>query len=415
MEYVAREAKSLLRLMKGYEDSWFWSAGSLNAFRGCEHDCAYCDGKAERYYVDDFSGQVIVKINAPVLLDKELSRLGFRPHCRPGHKKLDEFLPGAVSDGSTQTYRGPPKFVVGLCGGVSDAYQQGEREFKVTRKLMRVLRDYGFPVFILTKSDLVLRDLDLLGEINKETNADVSFTITLADDETQAVYEHGASSTTERFQALRQLREEGIQGGVYATPLLPYIGDTHDNIEALVRAAKDAKAQFVVFGGLTLRPGRQKDEFLSILASHTPELVQRYERLYRRNLRSGEPEFMELMHGALIGHKYCRRYGILDRKPRYVPPGRIAENLLAAEHLYYLEHVRGMLLGDSASARMLRYAARALDALQEPFSLLSDSELVRRTSMPNDVAQIVREFQKRGGSHALDEALQQVDETGKLF
>ena len=136
---------------------------------------------------------------------------------------------------------------------------------------MTELLDFEMPVFVLTKSKRVLRDLDLLKSIHEVAFSNVAFTITLADPEVKKVFEPKSSTTQERFDALKQIRDAGLFGGVMGTPLIPGIGDTYENMRALARMAKDAHAEFILFGGMTLKPGRQKDHFLRVVKSQFPE------------------------------------------------------------------------------------------------------------------------------------------------
>lgn len=125
--------------------------------------------------------------------------------------------------------------------------------------------------------------MDLLKKINKQNYAAVHITITLNDEEKQKLFEPRASTTTERFDTLKKLREEGIHGGIYSLPVLPFIGDTHEHVSALYQRASQAGAEFVYSGPLTITPGRNKDEFLSVIATHMPELLEKYKRLYSNN------------------------------------------------------------------------------------------------------------------------------------
>jgi DNA repair photolyase len=232
MFYEEVQARSLLS-KRIVADAWFHSNYSMNVYRGCQFSCAYCDGMAEHYHVDNFREHVRVKINAPNVLEKELERI------LPGRNKslLDytELKP---------EYKRP---IIGISGGVSDSYQQAEKKYQITRKILEVLLRHKLPVFLLTKSDLVLRDIDLLEDINKQSFASVCFTITLMDENQKKIYEPHSSSTEDRFNALKTLRSKGIRGGVMAMPIIPFIGDSIENMMGIVNESKKANSEFVLF------------------------------------------------------------------------------------------------------------------------------------------------------------------------
>ena len=220
------EAKSLVRTAR--TSLFSWSELYLNPYQGCYHDCKYCDGKAEGYYMhDDFAKRIRVKKNAPQLLEQYIKKLGFIPINRKKTSTLIDHFPELKE---SVGYNFPGKSVIFIGGGVCDVYQPAEEEVKMTRKLLQIAYDYKFPDFILTKNNLILRDLDLLKKINEDSYVCACFTITLSDEETQKIFEPRASTTNERFEAVKKLREEGIHSGVYCYPALPFIGDTDENL-----------------------------------------------------------------------------------------------------------------------------------------------------------------------------------------
>ena len=172
LNYEAVKAQSpILNRYTRPDGGWFWISASINPYRGCEHNCLYCDGKAEYYRIENFATHIQVKTNAPQLLTKELIKLGFYEKYRPGRKTLLDYLPESSQetirpDIKVQNESGPKKFLLAVGGGVCDIYQPAEAKFNVTRELLKVVRNFGFPISVLTKNTLVLRDLDLLTEIN---------------------------------------------------------------------------------------------------------------------------------------------------------------------------------------------------------------------------------------------------------
>ena len=255
-------AKSILRRMRGI-DAWFISKAGMNLYRGCGHGCAYCDGRAEKYQVSgDFSRDIQVKMNAPELLAEEL---GVSPADQP------ELLP------SVATHAGG--FLL-LGGGVGDSYQPAESRYGMARKVLHLLAQRALPVHVLTKSALVLRDADVLAEIDAAAGALVSFSLSSVDDALCGVLEPGAACPARRLGALTALRSSGIHGGVFLMPVIPFLTDTEECMAASVRAAKEAGAEYVLFGGMTLKGGRQSEHFLSVMHDVRPDLVAGIEQLY---------------------------------------------------------------------------------------------------------------------------------------
>ncbi len=230
-------------------DDWWWSEASLNPYQGCWHDCKYCDGKSENYHMHaDYGTRIKGKINAPQLLERFFRKENFLPVNRQTTSTLVDFFPDIK--GMVPQNKG--KFIFGIGGGVCDVYQPAEKKLNITRKLLKIIYDYDFPLFLLTKNKLVLRDIDLLKKIQTRSYANVSFSITLADEKTQKLIEPNCSPTYERFDALKRLRKAGIHAGVFLLPVLPWIGDTDENMRKIFEMAKEADVEFVVVGGLTL-------------------------------------------------------------------------------------------------------------------------------------------------------------------
>lgn len=227
----------------------------FSPYMACEHGCAYCDGRAERYFVEgDFARDIIVRPNVPVLLDKELPKLR-------------------------------EKGFITVSSGITDAYQPLEAKIKLTRRCAEVLTRYNSPVTIMTKSSLALRDIDLWSRIDAGCIFIVS--LTFADDAKRRIFEPGASPVEERIEALKAFKAAGCYTGILAMPLLPSISDTDENLDPLFTEAKEAGVDFIMPAGLTLRPGRQKAHFLKILKEGYPNLVGLYTSLYGENRESG--------------------------------------------------------------------------------------------------------------------------------
>jgi len=249
------KAKSILRKYKRI-DSWFVSRCGMNLYRGCAHNCVYCDGRSEGYYVEgEFGKDVAVKINAIEILRRELD---------PARKR-SSFKPGFVM----------------LGGGVGDGYQSIEKKYGLSRKTLKLIAEFNHPVHILTKSTLVTRDLDLLKEINRKSRAIVSFSFSSADDEISALFEPRAPSPTERLETIAGLKKDGISCGLFLLPVIPFITDTRALVDETIRKAKNAGIDFIIFGGMTLKEGRQKKYFYHELEKSYPDLLAEYDHLYR--------------------------------------------------------------------------------------------------------------------------------------
>lgn len=234
-------AKTMLSSAK-HPDPWFGCKYNMNLYRGCQHQCIYCDSRSECYQIENFS-DILVKVNAIDLLKKEL----------------------------------PSKRLIGTIGfgAMSDTYMPIEKKYKLTRQALELVRENGFGIHIVTKSNLVERDIDLLKDIGK-VYAAISFTITTTDDVLAAKIEPGAPSPSERFAAMKKLSDAGIYTGVTLMPLLPFIEDTEENIGSIVQKTKEAGGQYFIPGfGMTLRD-RQRAYYYKRLDELFPGLKQKY-------------------------------------------------------------------------------------------------------------------------------------------
>jgi DNA repair photolyase len=316
VRYHEIEAKSVLR-RSTVGDPWFLGRFGSNLYRGCEHGCTYCDGRAERYYVTgNFARDIQVKQNAVELARNELARM-----------------------------REPGLLFIG--GGVCDAYQPAEVRYGLARGLLGICREKRIPVHVLTKSALVERDLDLLAAINKDTRAVLSFSIASPDEHHREVFEPGAAPLAERWRLLAAARSLGISTGVMAMPILPGLSDSPDAINALVAKARAVGVDFLCPGGLTLRPGIQKDGFFAVLESAYPELVVGYGRLFHAERASGipDPRYLERLD------RRCREALAKQGMPGRMP-WRLFHGLVPAytELAVLLEH-RGFERGEPAGGQ----------------------------------------------------------------
>ena len=276
------QAKVLLSYVK-QPDPWFGLRYNMNLYRGCQHQCIYCDSRSECYQIDNFNHEVLIKANAIELLRKELAR------------KRNK---GTIGTGS-----------------MNDPYMPLEREVNLTGRALEVIAQFRFPVHIVTKSDLVLRDLDTLCDIGR-VYAAVSFTITTAHDELGHKLEPGAPLVSDRFKAMRVLADHGILTGVTMMPILPFIEDDVENITAILEQAHEhGAAYFIPWFGMSLRD-RQRVYYYRKLDALFPGLRQRYERTYGDSYHCAAPNADRL---AEMFHELCSRYGIATHITPYEP------------------------------------------------------------------------------------------------
>ena len=339
IEYHPYRARSMVNKLK-HVDDWFWISYTLNPYRGCAHLCVYCDARDNQYGLSATFEQIVYcKENATEVLGKQLPRL--------------------------------KRGIVGT-GGVCDAYQPIEAERRITRRILETLAQHSFPVEVVTKSDLVLRDLDVLQEINDVAWAGVLFTITTFDPLVAERFEPYAPSPERRLAALEQVAEAGLTTGVMLCPYLPGISDDEAHLEEVVQRAKNAGAQFVLHGGLTLKKGPQKARFLETLECYYPHLLPRYEELYSEGyFPRGEYTFRV----SQLAREICRRHGVPDRMSRPILPGeklvvnrRIAEKLLLRAYEMELER------GTGYRTWAYRKAAWTVDELDESLAGIYERE-----------------------------------------
>jgi len=260
------KVKSLLQRVKNNDDFWFHHDYNMNLYQGCSFGCIYCDSRSDCYQIKEFS-KIKPKEDALRILAKELS---------------------------TKRIKG----IIGL-GSMSDPYNPLEEKLLLTRSALELIEHYGFSVSIVTKSALVIRDIDILRRIAKSHPVHVALTITETDEEIQKSIEPYSSSTSERFSAIRALSESGIFAGVLMMPLLPWISDRDDNIRKMIQLATKNNAKYVYPSfGLTMRKG-QREYFYQHLDAKFPGLKEKYVNQYHGNYICDSPQAKRL-HNLFI-------------------------------------------------------------------------------------------------------------------
>jgi DNA repair photolyase len=284
--YKEIQAKTLLATVSG-NDPIFGLKYNLNLYRGCEHQCIYCDSRSECYGIEDFR-DVLVKVNAIELLEKELAR-----------KRI--------------------KGTVGF-GSMSDPYTRAELTYGLTRQALQVLARRGFPAHLITKSDRILRDLDLLVEVNR-VHCSVCFSITTTDDGLGRKVEPGAALPSARLDAMQKLAERGIPVGTAMMPVLPFLEDNPENIQSIVEQTAAHGGTFIIpWFGMSLRD-RQREYYYAQLDRHFPGLREKYEQ--RFGMRYEAPANLAKKLGELF-YRLCAQYGIAPQVKRYEPPRQLA-------------------------------------------------------------------------------------------
>jgi len=219
------------------------------------------------------------------------------------------------------------------CG---DWQQPAEGLYRLSRGMLEVVRDLGFPLFIVERSPLLTRDLDLLTEINERTWVGVVLSIGSIDPALKRAFEPHSSGVKRRFRTMEQLVNAGILVGTSLMPVMPFVGDDKEHLEDVVRATRDHGGSFVLGGGLTM-DGVQAERTLEAARRLDPALVARWRELYDWEVGGkprGSPAQEYSARLGLLVRELCARYGLMDRMPRYVAPGPLAINKRIAERLF---------------------------------------------------------------------------------
>lgn len=249
----------------------------MNLYRGCSHGCIYCDSRSKCYHMEHAFEDIEVKENAVELLEDALARK--RKKCMIG------------------------------TGSMTDPYIPLEMKLGNVRKTLELIYEYGFGFTVITKSDRILRDLDLLQKINDKTKCVVQMTLTTCDEDLCRKIEPNVSTTEERFEVLQTLRDCGIPTVVWLSPILPFINDTEENISGILDMCAEAKVYGVIcFGmGLTLREGN-REYFYGQLDRLFPGLKEQYIRTYGDQYMIESGSSQKLMR---LFHRKCEKYGIV--------------------------------------------------------------------------------------------------------
>ena len=264
------DAKGILTSNLGYT--------GMNVYRGCSHGCIYCDSRSKCYQFTHPFEDIEVKRNAPELLEQALKSK--RKKCMIG------------------------------TGAMSDPYMHCEEELRLTRRCLEIILKYGFGATVQTKSDRILRDIDLLDEINRSAKCVVQMTLTTYDDDLCKILEPNVCNTRRRIEVLEQMRERGIPTVVWLTPILPFLNDTEENVAAILNECARVGVKGVIdFGmGLTLREG-DREYYYAALDRHFPGMKERYITRYGNAYELPSPNAKKL---KAVFRQICREHGILS-------------------------------------------------------------------------------------------------------
>jgi len=288
------KVKSILNKHKKRDD-WFLDDYSVNPYSGCSFNCIYCYIRGSKYG-ENMAKTLSAKINAPELLEKQLSR----------RAKKGEY--GIIALSSS-----------------TEPYMPIEEKLKLTRKLLEIILKYRYPVEIATKSKLVLRDLDLLKEIDKNAilpddlkpklkhGVIISFSISTLNDKLAKILEPGAPKPMERLETMKRCKERGFFTGVWFIPVLPFLSDSEEQVEETIKTVKEYGADFIFVGGLTLfgkGPADCKTLYYKFLEKYHPKLVPKYKSLYRIFFAPSKEYQKDLEEKS---RRLCEKYGIKNR------------------------------------------------------------------------------------------------------
>ncbi|MBS4538767.1 radical SAM protein [Clostridium sp. D2Q-11] len=272
MEFI--DAKQILSSWSD-GDTWFGSNYNMNIYKGCSHGCIYCDSRSSCYQVLNFD-RVRAKKDVLLLLEREL---------------MSKRKKGIIATGA-----------------MSDPYNPLEEKHELTRGALELINKYGFGSSLLTKSDLVVRDIDVIKKIKTHSPVVVKFTITTYDDGLCKKVEPNVTVSSDRFTALKRLSDEGIFTGVHIWPILPFINDTEENVKSIVRAAYESGAKYVTgYFAVTLRQN-QRIYYYKQLDKLFPGLKQKYINTYGDSYECtsvNEKKLYEVLASE------CKKYGLL--------------------------------------------------------------------------------------------------------
>jgi len=273
MEYM--DAKRIIMNVKGLNWNYLTFEYVMNIYWGCNHGCIYCYARSNYYDKTGNFDCIRAKKDALRIIRDDLKR---------------KIKTGVI-----------------VTGGMSDPYNSEEKENKLTRNALELINAYKFGICIITKSDLVTRDLGILQDIKEHSPASVNFSITCSDDETCRKVEPFASVTSARFKAIEHLAKNGITTGVLMDPMIPYITDTKENVQEMVKKARSSGAQYVYISTLVTMADVQREYFLQEAEKHYPGIAEKFKTRYKNYYRCYAPNAKKLWNTFV---EACQKEGI---------------------------------------------------------------------------------------------------------
>jgi DNA repair photolyase len=335
LEIQEYEVRKIVNVHKHVDGPWFWGKYTAHPYQGCRSGCEFCYLRGSRYLggrdPDTFDTLIKVKLNAVERLRVELARL--------------------------------EKDVI----SVGDWQQPVEERYQLSRRMLEVLIEFEFPLFIVERSPLLTRDIDLLTEINRQSWVGVTYSMSNLDPALKRAFEPHSPGVERRLEAMRALAEAGILVGVSLMPVIPFVGDDDAHLEEIIRAIKDHGGTFVLAGGLTM-DGVQAERTLEAARRFDPALEGKMRELYKWPLE-GKPSYgPPAAYNSRLGYKVrelCERHGLLDRMPRYIAPGPLAANKRIAERLFLKTYDLELEMAKDYRIWAYRRAAWTVDELPE--------------------------------------------------
>jgi DNA repair photolyase len=290
--YDEVHCKSALNPVKNMGFAW-----SLNPYTGCEHRCAFCyvrafELRADRPFDDRYGRSIRVKVNVAAVLRGELGRKSWKKETV-------------------------------VIGAATDPYQPAEGQYRLTRQCLEALRDFSNPAAMITRGPMIVRDIDVLSQLARRASLHITFSIPTLDDDVWRKTEPGTAHPRQRLKAIVKLVGAGIDVGVGMAPILPGLSDRPEQLEQVVKAARQAGATGLWAGMLHLKDGT-REHFMTVLNKHWPELVPRYEQAYR------DRAYLPPAFGEKTMHEVARlrsHHGVSDRRRVMLQPPPEPEQL----------------------------------------------------------------------------------------
>lgn len=336
LEFEEIQAKKIVNVHKHVDGPWFWTKYSAHPYVGCRSGCEFCYFRGGWYLghrdPESFDTLIQVKINAVERLRVELSRL----------------QPDVIFAGDWQ--------------------QPAEDRYQLSRQMLEAVLEAQFPLFVVERSDLLLRDTDLLQAIRENSWVSVAYSISNVDPELKAAFEPRSPGLRRRLEAIRFLADSGIPVGVSLMPLIPFLGDDRAHLEDTIIAARDYGAEYVIAGGMTM-DGVQAQRTLAAAGRVDPAIEQQWRELYNQDTQGdAQPAAGAERYSAKLGRlvrELCAKHGIADRMPRYIPAGPLGVNKHLAERFFLKTYDLELEGAPANQVWTYRKAAWTVDELDE--------------------------------------------------